>query len=323
MLHLLEQPELTTEAEWFGSHANDTRLPVICNDAAGNPAQDTYAPIAEALRAARVNAYRVPVARGADLKLIAADIARQRPAAVIAGGGDGTISAVASALVGTDVALGVLPLGTLNHFAKDAGIPLDPAEAARTIAAGHIRRVDVGEVNGRAFLNNSSLGLYPHIVRHREEQQRRLGRGKWTAFAWATWTTLRRKPFLNVRLSMDEEERRCTASFVFIGNNEYLMEGFSIGVRERLDGGRLSLYLTRRQNHWGLVMLGLRALVGRLHQAEDFEATTAQTILIETRRSHVHVALDGEVTVIETPLNYRIRPRALRVLVPARGAEQA
>jgi diacylglycerol kinase family enzyme len=321
-LFLLDKPEVTTEAESLASRVNDTRIPVIFNGAAGSVAHDDCAPLVEALRAAGVDAYRVPVTRGADLKRVAADIARQQPAAVVAGGGDGTISAVASALVGTDVALGVLPLGTLNHFAKDAGIPLDPAEAARTIASGNIQRVDIGEVNGRAFLNNSSLGLYPHIVRQREEQQRRLGRGKWTAFAWATWVTLRHKPFLNVRLSMDEEERRCTASFVFVGNNEYLMEGFNIGMRERLDGGRLSLYLTRRRSHWGLVMLGLRALVGRLHQAEDFEATTAQSIAIETRRRHVHVALDGEVMVMETPLNYRIRPRALRVLVPAVGAEQ-
>ena len=322
MLHLLDKAE-PAEGGTRASHAIETRLPVIFNDAAGTPPRDVYAPIADALRAVGLDTYRVPVTNGADLNVIAAKIARQKPGAIIAGGGDGTISAVASALVGTDVALGVLPAGTLNHFAKDAGIPLDPVEAARTIAAGYIRRVDVGEVNGRVFINNSSLGLYPHIVRHREEQQRRLGRGKWTAFAWATWITLRHKPFLSLRISTGEEEHRCAASFVFIGNNEYLMEGFNIGVRERLDGGRLSLYLTRRRSRWGLLMLGLRALAGRLHQAEDFESTTAETIVIETRRKRVHIALDGEVTMMETPLNYRLRPGALRVLVPPPVARSA
>ena len=100
------------------------------------------------------------------------------------------------------------------------------------------------------------------------------------------------------------------------------MEGFNIGVRQRLDAGRLSLYLTRRGSHARLLMLGLRALVGRLHQADDFEATTAESIVIETQRNRIHVALDGEVTMMETPLNYRIRPQALRVLVPAPAAEQ-
>ena len=293
------------------------RVPVIFNAAAGTRSGDAYDAVEAVLRSARLRPERVPVGRGADLNALARDITAENPAIVVAGGGDGTISAVASALVGSDIALGVLPLGTLNHFAKDLGIPLDPGAAARTIAAGRSTRVDAGEVNGRVFLNNSSLGLYPHIVRSREEQQRRLGRGKWMALAWATWTTLRRKPFLNVRLALDGTEQQCTASFVFIGNNEYMMQGFSIGARQRLDAGCLSLYLTRRRSRSRLLMLGLRALVGRLHQADDFEAVTARSIVVETRRSHVHVALDGEVSVIETPLSYRILPGALRVLVPA------
>src|SRR5476649_731552 len=107
--------------------------------------------------------------------------------AVVAGGGDGTINAVASVLAGSSVALGVLPLGTLNHFAKDLNIPLDLDQAIATIARGTTAQVDVGDVNGRIFVNNSSLGLYPHIVRARDQQQRRLGRGKWTRLAGHSW----------------------------------------------------------------------------------------------------------------------------------------
>ena len=110
---------------------------------------------------------------------------------VVAGGGDGTLSAVAAALVGTDTALGVLPMGTLNHFAKDLGIPLKLEKAVQTLFTGKIARVDVGEVNGRIFLNNSSIGFYPRIVQARKREQRR-GRSKWVAFAQAAATVFRK-----------------------------------------------------------------------------------------------------------------------------------
>src|SRR5271166_1000269 len=112
---------------------------------------------------------RIVVTRsGGELASLAARAARANSQAVVAGGGDGTVNAVAGALVATDTALGVLPMGTLNHFAKDLGIPLDLEAAARNVFIGDIAKVDVGEVNGRVFVNNSGIGLYPRIVRERE-----------------------------------------------------------------------------------------------------------------------------------------------------------
>ena len=237
---------------------------------------------------------------------------------VVAGGGDGTINAVASVLAGTDTRFGVLPLGTLNHFAKDMGIPLTLDDAIANIARGIAKRVDVGEVNDRVFLNNSSLGLYPDMVRDREKQQRRLGRGKWLAALWATLGALRRYPFLNVRLRLaDGQEHARRTPFVFIGNNEYTMQGFSIGERSRLDGGRLSLYVAQRPGRLGLLRLAWSALCGRLAQERDFDVLGTESMQVDTRHKHLPVATDGEVTVMATPLRYRIRPRALNVIVPA------
>lgn len=236
--------------------------------------------------------------------------------AVVAGGGDGTINAVASVVVDSQVLFGVLPMGTLNHFAKDLGIPLDLDQAIAVIARGRVRRVDIGEVNGRIFLNNSSLGLYPDIVRDRERQQRRLGRGKWLAFCWATLAALRRYPFLNVRLQLGENSHPRRTPFVFIGNNAYTMQGFNIGERARIDGGQLSLYVAQRTTRLGLLRLAFHALLGRLAQARDFDAVLARELLVETRHRRLRVATDGEVTVMATPLRYRIRPGALAVLAP-------
>lgn len=234
---------------------------------------------------------------------------------VVAGGGDGTMNAVASVLMGTGVAMGVLPLGTLNHFARDLGIPLDLDEAVAVIARGHTRQVDVGEVNCRIFLNNSSLGLYPAIVRTRERQQR-LGRGKWPAAVWATMSALRRYPFLHVRLKMDGREVPRRTPFVFVGNNEYLMQGLSIGARRSLDGGILSLYVAQEPGRLALLRFAVRALFGRLAQARDFDVVLVENMEIETRHKHLRVATDGEVCAMSTPLSYRVRPRALTVIVP-------
>jgi diacylglycerol kinase family enzyme len=235
---------------------------------------------------------------------------------VVAGGGDGTINAVASKMVGSNVDFGVLPMGTLNHFAKDLGIPLELEGAVRNLVTGKPRAVDVGEVNGRIFLNNSGLGLYPDLVRDREKQQRRLGRGKWLAALWAGLAALRRFPFLSMRLNADGQRLARRTPFVFIGNNAYTMQGLAIGERERLDGGILSLYVAQKPTRFGLLRFAFDALRGKLGDERDFDIVHAAEMEIETRRHLLRVATDGEVTVMRPPLRYRVRPGALRVVTP-------
>lgn len=294
-------------------------LIVIQNAAAGADEGATSAEeLQKAFRSAGADARILLAESGADIAKHAKSAVANRPRAIVAGGGDGTQNAVATAVVGTDIPFGVLPLGTLNHFAKDLDIPLDIEGAVRTIVAGHLTEVDVGEVNGRIFLNNSGLGLYPSVVREREEQQT-LGRGKWPAFAWALLSVLRRFPFLNLRLQVDGHEMVRQTPFVFIGNNEYEMELFNVGSRRCLDAGNLSVYMPHRTGRLGLVRLALKALLGRLSQAKDFDALCIKEMRIETKRRRVHVSVDGEVALLDTPLDYRIRPRALRVIVPAAG----
>ena len=235
---------------------------------------------------------------------------------VVAGGGDGTINSVTSELLNTKKPLGVLPLGTMNHFAKDLHIPLELEAAVETIIKGDVANVDLGEVNGHIFVNNSSLGLYPSIVRERERQQR-LGWGKWPAYVWAAIAVLRRYPFLNIRLDVDGKELASRTPFVFIGNNEYEMETLTIGGRACLDAGQLSLYITNRTGRLGLVRLAWRALFGGLRQDRDFLAMCTKEIWIETRHKRIRVALDGEVTIMEPPLHYQVLPGRPRVLAPA------
>jgi YegS/Rv2252/BmrU family lipid kinase len=237
--------------------------------------------------------------------------------AVVAGGGDGTVSSVAACLAGTDTPLGVLPLGTLNHFAKDLAIPGDLDAALEIVARGEPRRVDVAEVNGRVFVNNSSLGLYPHIVRHREQQQSRFGRGKWPAMISASLQALQRNHPMSVRIEVDGESLVRRTGFVFIGNNDYCMTGLRIGERASIQDGHLSLYVTRRTDRLALLRLALRALVGRLEEADGFEMMQAASVTVRTHHRRLRVATDGEVQLMDAPLCYRIRPGALQVLAPA------
>lgn len=291
-------------------------LEVIINAKSGvSDHSETLQQLEEVFRASNLDAHISLASTGEELERLAKQAAQSPAQIVVAGGGDGSINLVASTLVGSSKTLGVLPLGTLNHFAKDLKIPLDLAEAVGVIASGHTALIDIAEVNGRFFVNNSSLGLYPSIVRRREKQQR-LGYGKWPAFAWAAISVWRRYPFLNVRLNVDGQEISSRTPFVFIGNNQYQMEGFKIGARERLDGGELCLYITHRTGRWGLIKLGVRALLGRLREAKDFEMMKTREVLIETHHRQLRVSTDGEVTMMNNPLQYRVRPGALKVIVP-------
>lgn len=241
---------------------------------------------------------------------------------VLAGGGDGTISSVAGVVAASGKTFGVLPLGTLNNFSKDLNIPQDIAEAIRVIAEGKTAEIDLAEVNGRKFINNSSIGLYPRIVRKRDQHQQRLGYGKWRAAFWAAISIFRISPFLKVEILVDGKLFVRKTPFVFVGNNEYEMEIYNIGRRPKLDKGRLSIYFLHRGGRLGVIMLLLRTITGTVRQWRDFEEVLTDSIRIGTRRKRMQVAFDGEVASVEMPLQYRILPKALRVIVPAEKTEE-
>jgi diacylglycerol kinase family enzyme len=264
-------------------------------------------------------------ARGREATILAADgrrsVADQARRAVkegcrvaVAAGGDGTVNAVAAAVAGTKIPLGVLPVGTLNHFAKDLGLPLELEEAVRVAAEGVVRQVDVAEVNGRVFVNNSSLGVYPRIVALRQRSGAR-GWGKWLAGLWATVAVLRRRPFMAVRIRIDDETVVRRTPFVFVGNNEYKMAGLDAGVRESLTGGRLALYVMHATRRRSLLLLGWKVVWRGGDQVDELDCFPVQEAVVETRR-RLPVALDGEVVPMDSPLRYRIRPLDLNVLAP-------
>lgn len=292
------------------------RIAVVLNAASGKGAAGDAAEQLSRIFAAAGREARITLAEGGEQIAAAARKAvKDGCETLVAGGGDGTINTAAAAVVGRQVSLGVLPLGTLNHFAKDLAIPPGLEDAANVVIQGQVCEVDVGEVNGRIFLNNSSLGVYPAIVRLRERYQAS-GRGKWIAALWASLTVLRRNPFMAVRIIVDEQAVVRRTPFLFVGNNEYRMIGLQAGSRESLVGGQLAVYVLSTERRVGLLRLGWQVLRKGAEEVKELDLLTVEKATIETRRSRLQVALDGEVVRLESPLEYQIRPAALRVHVP-------
>ena len=253
---------------------------------------------------------------GGEIEVRARAIAGRGDPLLIVGGGDGTVSAAAGALADTGTRLAILPLGTLNHFARDLGIPTHLDEAAALIAGGSERRVDVAEMNGRAFVNNSAIGAYPLMVAERDRQRKRLGRSKRLAMAVASIRTLVRFRHQRLTLTVNDLAERVDTPLLFVGNNHYRLEMPGAGCRDRLDGGRLCVLVMRSKSRAGFLAAALRALTGRTRPEDMERLEGVERLRVGSRRGRLAVSLDGEVVRVEPPLDYRVRKRALRVIAP-------
>ncbi len=239
------------------------------------------------------------------------------PDILVAGGGDGTIRSAASRLLGSEIALGILPLGTVNRLAHDLHIPVEPRAALRVLANGGYREIDVAEVNGEIFLCNSMLGLPSEIS---EERQNLRGRPFWPRLAGyfkllRTIMASRR----HLELSIDGDERMSRRVRVFslaISNNVYRKQPSLIFTREALDRGRLGVYIAKPHSGLGLLWVLARAALGFWSGDDRLDCLSATKVVIKTRKKRLRLSNDGEVETVKTPLYYQIHPKALRVFAP-------
>jgi len=239
------------------------------------------------------------------------------PGRLVVGGGDGTLNAAAQLLAGSELPLGIIPLGTFNHFAKDLGIPLELEAAVAVACAGEPRPVDLAEVNGRIFINHSAIGIYPYMVQERERRRARFGHGKWRAMLAAASRALHDYPLLGFRIRIGESALRRRSPFLFIANNRYVNRAYGIAEHSRRTA--LTLVVAHDAGRLGLLRMGLKSLLGRLDEKgalDRFELTSAT---IESHRRRLLVSIDGELVELPTPLLYRLRPGALRVLQAREG----
>ena len=299
------------------------RVVVLINSAAGTARASDPEALGRSLELAfarRTIAAEIAYAEGdriAETAFAARERARRGEIdAIIVGGGDGTIRSVANNLAGTNVPLGILPMGTLNHFARDLGLPLNVEAAIGVIAAGQIRAVDVGSVNDAIFVNNSSVGVYPYMVVDRDRRRNSGGLGKWPAMFLAGLRVLKRFPFRRLTMRAEGLATPYRTPMLFVANNEYDLSLFSLGRRRQLDLGRLHVYVARSQNRFSFFLLMLRALFGLSRSAQELDLLDTLAFEVRSRTSRLPVALDGEVQVMQPPLRYKIMPSALKVFAP-------
>ena len=293
-------------------------VPVLLNRGGGAFAADPKLPgrVEAALKSAGIDA-EVELLSGGECAVRCRAIAEAGEPLLIVGGGDGTIGGAAAALVGTETLLGILPLGTLNHFARDLEIPDDLDEAAKLIATKSERRVDVGEMNDRTFINNSAIGLYPLMVIDRDLQRRRLGRSKRLAMIFASLRTLWRFGHRRLTLTVNDERAGIVDTpLLFVGNNDYRIDIGAPGRRESLDDGQLCVLLMRKKTRRGMIAASVRALLNRSREDDMVRLDGVERLRVASSRSQLAVSLDGEVVRSEPPLEYRIRKKALRVIAP-------
>lgn len=234
---------------------------------------------------------------------------------VVVAGGDGTVACAAQQLAGTDAELGLIPLGTLNHLARDLGLPDKLEDAAKVAATGKVTAIDVGEVNGKVFVNNASVGLYPKMVRVREGVQEDKGWPKWLSTIPAAYAALERLPHHRLRIDMGQGEQEIVTPLLFVGNNNYSLEAGEMGQRASLTDGKLSIYAVAHRSRLSLLWFAARALVGKTREDVDFVALgDCEKLTVRSAGDRVEIALDGEVQRLDSPLEFRVRPGALKVV---------
>lgn len=256
----------------------------------------------------------VTFAKGPGLADAVRQAAQMRPDAVVVAGGDGSIGTAAGVLAAGDVPLAVLPLGTFNHFAKDIGMPLDLADAARTIVEGDTAPVDLAEVNGKYFVNNSSVGVYPAMVSLRDEIREQRGWGKVRAAPVAAWRVLRRFPARRMTITADGYRARLRSPFVFVGNNRYEVGAGGVGQRAHIDAGELCVYIAHAESRWRLLWITAKAAARGSSRVAELEELCVEEVTFDVHGHRVLVSLDGESQTLRSPLIYRVLPGALRVV---------
>ena len=243
---------------------------------------------------------------------------------IVAAGGDGTVAGVAHALAGTEAALAVLPLGTFNYFARGLGMPETPEAAARAILAGSSHFIAVGTMNGRVFLNNVSIGLYPAILEEREATYARFGRYRILAHIASLRTILRfQKPY-RMELFQDETRHSIRTPMLFVARSAYQLDQFGLEGADAISDDRFAVFLAHQQTRLSFLRLAWRLVRHRVDHGRDVIVSTPRRLVVGVRRrKSLAVALDGEKLRMRLPLKIRLSDQKLHVILPPGNAKAA
>lgn len=260
--------------------------------------------------------------RLAEVAQQAVEQAKRRQGVVVAAGGDGTINTVAQAALESGRPFGVLPQGTFNYFGRTHGISQDTAESTCALLEASGRPVQIGMANERIFLVNASLGLYPKLLEEREIHKQRFGRSRLVALWSAILTLLREHRPLIIELEHEQRIEAIRTPTLFIGNNALQLQQLGIPEASVVRHGLLTAITVKPVGTLAMLGLLIRGLLGRLAEARSVQSFAFTRLTVRPRRSYgmrrMKVALDGEVMWLPTPIEFRVAPQPLLLLVPDR-----
>ena len=291
-----------------------TPLCVIANAKAGKGKAGTGL---ETLLDAHPGSFTVRrVRKGSQLEAAAAQAIEDGFRGIIGAGGDGTISAIANAVAGTDASLGAIPLGTFNYFARRHAMPEDPEQAIETVLAGDSHAADVGVLNGRVFLNNASLGLYPAVLQQRERAYKKWGRSRFLAVFSALRTLRQFRTGLRMKITVDGRVFRLKTPSAFIACNPFQLRSVNLEGAEYVEQGQLVLIAAPDCGRFRLMLNFLRLGMGLAQRGREFEMICGTEILVEISRKYQLVAIDGERVRLKAPFDFRMNRGAITVIAP-------
>lgn len=235
---------------------------------------------------------------------------------VVAAGGDGTLNAVAAQLMGTDIPMGIFPLGTFNYVARLLNIPLDLLKAAETIATGKIREVHVAQINDHIYLNNASLGLYPLFIQKRELYNQRLGRFALNAYTSGLDVLIRDRKELKLEIEVDGKQYPVKTPLIFFGNNQLQLAEMNLRIAEAAEKGKVAGLVVAKSDKRTLFKILWQLIKGNLDKAPDVYSFSGDEVEVHSKRKKLTVALDGEIVEMQPPLKISVRKNALKILVP-------
>lgn len=300
---------------------NQRPLFVVLNSGSGHhKGEDAGELITTVLTEAGRHVELVPVSdsrRLATAARRAVQLARAQQGIVVAAGGDGTLNAVSQAVVGSGLPFGVVPMGTFNYFARNHGLPQDTEAATRCLLDARLQPVHAGFLNERIFLVNASLGLYPHLLEDREDYKQRLGRNRLVALFSALATLMHAHRVLKVDIEVDGQTRHLRTVSMVVSSNALQLEHLGVELSDEVQAGQLAAMLVKPIGRGALYGLLLRGLLRRLGKAENLQCFPFSRLRVHRgRRRLIKVALDGEITRLKLPLEFRAGPGCLPLLVP-------
>lgn len=262
---------------------------------------------------------RVPLRRLADGQSFD-DLAQQAMAdgytTLVAAGGDGTVNALAHAMLGRNVNLAILPLGTFNFVSRGLGLPDNPEAAARAILAGHPHRISVGSVNGQVFLNNASIGIYPRILQRREALYARWGRSRLLAYFTVLATLVRFQAPRRMVIHADGTRHDLKSPLVFVARSAYQLEQFGLSGADLISDDHFAVFVALGGSRWHLIKLAFHLASRRLQPGTDVMLFAARDMEIQPGRRRPRIAYDGEKRRMRAPLRFRIHDHALSIIIP-------